>query len=540
MIFHKLFLILNLVVAQPDPEYGDYAIGDYPNYDYNYRTGSAAAETNEVTAPVAYESEPVAYESEPDDVVETGVESTEMVTEAEDLGTTADNGDDDEAPFMAYDLSLAEVVPEEEPETEEPPTDLGRSAFMQRNTVSYVSSINNLGGRLKNTGEIELSWDYDSSHNSYEFYYQELIGNSEPLADYVSFENVVLTFDDDSAPTKVYATFTPFALRKIYRIKVLPIDNSQPSAVSPESTIEVQSSTNEVTHLPGTLYTGGSGFAGQVLLVNDFTDSDFVRTAAGDSVGHVTVVKITFPAACSGVSIDANVDAQYIFTDDAIADTHRIFVFPQTHFSNQLSGPVKAFRYYVSNLGACLTSGNEVDVVTDNSYVSVQTLNADSTTSPQNITMTGMWPIGSSYPPVDYNEQHMVWFDTLIQQATHMGPSVALSAPAITFSTSPCNVYINVADEDDVSPGWGYVNVYDSDYDMTDLFSNVGNPGTVANSNYGMDFKFRALQWMNHIGVSFRYDATEDDCSIVNTAATISFIQLNPAKSLQTATNPLS
>ena len=74
--------------------------------------------------------------------------------------------------------------------------------------------------------QIADHWELNKSLSMnfrYEFYYQELIGNSEPLADYVSFENVVLTFDDDSAPTKVYATFTPFALNKIYRVSYYAI-----------------------------------------------------------------------------------------------------------------------------------------------------------------------------------------------------------------------------------------------------------------------------------------------------------------------------
>ena len=59
---------------------------------------------------------------------------------------------------------------------------------------------------------------------------------------------------------------------------------------------EVQSATTAVTHQPGTIYEGGSGFAGQVLLVNDFSHASYQRADAGDSVGYVTAVKLTFPA----------------------------------------------------------------------------------------------------------------------------------------------------------------------------------------------------------------------------------------------------
>ena len=126
--------------------------------------------------------------------------------------------------------------------------------------------------------------------------------------------------------------------------------------------------------------------------------------------------------ACTSIRIDANVDNSYIYTDGAITNTHRIFVFPQTHFTNQLSGPVKAFRYYVSNMYGCVTDpANDVVVTTSNEYLIVDTLTADATTTPQNVTLNSMWPIGGSYPPTDYAEQHIVWFEQLIQGATHLG-----------------------------------------------------------------------------------------------------------------------
>jgi len=339
--------------------------------------------------------------------------------------------------------------------------------------------------------------------------------------------------------TRTQATFTPGATNTVYRIRVTPQDNDLAVAVANYIEQEVQSATTAVTHQPGTIYEGGSGFAGQVLLVNDFSHASYQRADAGDSVGYVTAVKLTFPAACTSIRIDANVDNSYIYTDGAITNTHRIFVFPQTHFTNQLSGPVKAFRYYVSNMYGCVTDpAVDVVVTTSNEYLTVDTLTADATTTPQNITLNSMWPIGGAYPPTDYAEQHVVWFDQLIQGATHLGPSVALSAPVIGFTTAPCNVYVSIVGEVDAggngySPGWGYVTTYDSNLSMTDLFS---NPGT---TNLGSAFVFRALEWLNHIGISIRYSVQDANCQIVQASGTISYIKLNPAYTLTTAVNPV-
>merc|ERR1711970_1613007 len=124
----------------------------------------------------------------------------------------------------------------------------------------------------------------------------------------------------------------------------------------------------------------------------------------------------------------------------------------------------------------------------------------------------GMWPSDGGYPPVEYTEQHIVWFDTLIQQMTHLGPSTALAAPRISFNTGICSVHVNLA--------------------MTDLFS---NPGT---TNFGSTFQFQALPWLNHIGISFRYDTSDPDCLVIASAGTVTYLQLDDTKNLSTAVNP--
>ena len=69
------------------------------------------------------------------------------------------------------------------------------------------------------------------------------------------------------------------------------------------------------------------------------------------------------------------------------------------------------------------TTKNDIVVETDLNYITRTSVNVDGTTSPSNVTVTAMWPSDGAYPPVQFTEQHIVWFDTLIQQATHLGKS---------------------------------------------------------------------------------------------------------------------
>ena len=52
----------------------------------------------------------------------------------------------------------------------------------------------------------------------------------------------------------------------------------------------------------------------------------------------------------------------------------------QTHFSNQFSGAIKAFHFYVSGMSNCLTDTSTVAYAIDNSYLTVQTDTVDATT----------------------------------------------------------------------------------------------------------------------------------------------------------------
>ena len=86
----------------------------------------------------------------------------------------------------------------------------------------------------------------------------------------------------------------------------------------------------------------------------------------------------------------------------------------------------------------CVTDPeNDVTVETDLSYITRASVNVDGTTSPSNVTVTAMWPSDGAYPPVQFTEQHIVWFDTLIQQATHLGKWIKnlLTPPSQNFST---------------------------------------------------------------------------------------------------------
>ena len=56
---------------------------------------------------------------------------------------------------------------------------------------------------------------------------------------------------------------------------------------------------------------------------------------------------------------------------------------------------------------------------------------------------------------------------------------------------------------------------------MTDLFS---DPGT---SNYGTTFVFQALEWLNHIGVTFRFDSSSADCLTIASSGTVTYLTLD-------------
>ena len=91
-------------------------------------------------------------------------------------------------------------------------------------------------------------------------------------------------------------------------------------------------------------------------------------------------------------------------------------------FVNAFGGPLKAFHYYISGMGGCITdTANDITVTTDLTYLETITDSVDGNTTPSNITVNAMWPSDGSYPPVEYTEQHVVWFDTIIQQMTHLG-----------------------------------------------------------------------------------------------------------------------
>ena len=132
----------------------------------------------------------------------------------------------------------------------------------------------------------------------------------------------------------------------------------------------------------------------------------------------------------------------------------------------------------------------------------------------------------------------ILWFNKLHILVSHarifsfldskifLGPSLALAPPRVTFSTGSCQVYINIAEETDsagagYSVGWGYLNEYNSQLQMTDLFS---NPGT---TNYGTSFVFQALEWLNHIGVTFRFDSSSADCLTIASSGTVTYLTLD-------------
>merc|ERR1711990_641023 len=192
------------------------------------------------------------------------------------------------APEMADDfvvMNEPEVSEEAEEVTEGDAAGLGRLNMDQfwfpvgknedAGTPVYVAPVSRLEGELLADGDIQLSWDVNAAHaGGYTFEFQIIEGNYESTTEYASLAGVVMGYNSDN--TKATATFTPGALKTVYRIRVVALDASDNA--SDGQTINVQSATNEVDHQPGTIYTGNSGFAGQILLPTDFTHASYVKT----------------------------------------------------------------------------------------------------------------------------------------------------------------------------------------------------------------------------------------------------------------------
>jgi len=406
-------------------------------------------------------------------------------------------------------------------------SDMGRSNFYApastggRNQAT-VAGISDLKLALKSNTDFEFTWAYDATHTEYNFEYQVLVGNYQNVTDWTNYASAGIQMATDGVTTT--ATLSPPADNYVYRFRITPFVNTD--AGSP-SEIDGQSPTDNVIHQPGDVYNGGGGFAAQILLPTDFANTAYVKTATADTVGYALAVLVTFPSGCPLIEISADVDGSYIYTDPSISDNHRIFFFPETHFSNQFSGPIKAFHYYVSNAAytGCDVSdpANAVTVSLANGYIL-------RTTEAAQFNVEGMWPADAAYPPVNYVEQHVVNLTDYIQPATHVGPSRALSAPRIYFVTDPCDVTINV--EEGTSPGWGFVNSMVSTLDITDLWANAPT------SNTGSQFKLQALIWLTQVGIAFRYDTTIVGCETIMSSASITFLEIDPAFGLTTAVNP--
>lgn len=396
-------------------------------------------------------------------------------------------------------------------------------------TVNSLYDVQASLGKLADgvTDAFIFEWTYDSTHTAYAFQYQELEGNYANVTDYTPF--VGTPEASTNAGRTIYALAQP-ASNKVYRWKIEPT-----VGVNYGSATEVlaQSTTTSVIHQAGELYEGGGGFAGQILLPTSFDNTNFIKVDQGagvgdsnaaDSVGYVLAVKVQFPAGCPSIRVDADVDPNFIYTDPAITDNHRIFVFPQTHFSNQFSGPIRSFHYYVSgaNYAGCSFTDPAVDVT-----VSVANNYIVSTSEAAEIEPLAGWPSGSSYPPVEWTENRIVNLTDLIQPASHIGPSRALAAPRIDLTVN-CAVSFNV--EAGLSPGWGFVNENDGTLDITDLWANTPTSNTVS------AVSLQALEWLTQVGIAYRVDIQA--CPVVDVTGTVSFLELNPASMLVKAVNP--
>merc|ERR1712176_163351 len=148
------------------------------------------------------------------------------------------------------------------------------------------------------------------------------------------------------------------------------------------------------------------------------------------------------------------------------------------------------------------------------------------TTEAVDVVVTDVFPSDFNYPPTIWTHQVQINMTTLIQNDIQQGVSRAVSTPRVDVSTGACTVIVSVQGETYTSaneghaPGWGYVNTYDSNLVMTDLWANTdhNNPPT---SNTGSSFIFVALDYNTYIGLHLRND--ESACPTVTTTASATF-----------------
>jgi len=439
--------------------------------------------------------------------------------------SSADESDDDDAAEIQNDFVATEAPVEEAEEAEDvAPADIARNYFPQYDdpVESGVNSIANLKVTLAANGNFEFTWIYDATHTDYNFEYQILEGNYQNVTDWTQYSSgsVDMTTDGTTTTTTLAAPY----LNAMFRWRITPFVGVDAGHAG---SVDAQSATDDVYHMPGTVYEGGGGYAAQILLPTDFSAGNYVPTDTNDALGYAIAVLVQFPAGCPDISVNFDVDGNYVYTDATVPNNHRLFVFPETHFSNQFSGPIKAFHYYVE--GAAYTGcdlsdpANSVTVSIANGYLV-------RTTEAAKIDIGGIWPGDSSYPPVLYNEQHKINLTDYVQPATHIGPSRAISAPRIYFSTDPCEVSINV--QEGLSPGWGFLNYYTSALDITDLWV-----APEAGSNTGTGFKLQALIWLTEVGITFIYDTSIAGCETVLSTGTVTFLELDMTN-LSKAVNP--
>lgn len=476
------------------------------------------AQTAETTTELIYDVYDDSY------VFETTVEPTTLPAPTTTATTTAAPED-----YVLYDVpeattSAPEVVEE---------ADLIDARSNARNTVVTVNSLVNLQLELLADGDFQFSWNYDSTHTTYKFEFQEIEGNNQNVTDWVVFAGSVGSSVDVST---TIITLTPTGPNKVFRWRITPLVATTEGSYSE---IVGQSRTNAVVHQPGTPYTGNGGFAAQVLLPTDFSNTNFMTTSASDTNGYVIAILVQFPAGCPSITVTSDLSEYYVYKDPALTDNHRIYVFHQTHFSSQFSGPVKAFHYYVSGAayGGCDLSDpeNSVTVSVANSQYLVRTTEAT------DVVVTDVFPSDYNYPPSTWTHQVQVNMTTLIQPDVQQGVSRAISVPRVDVSNN-CTVQVSVQGEvyasptePTHSPGWGYLNTYNSNLYMTDLWATANNGTTVGNS--GTNFIFVTLDWNRYMGLHLRNNA--DNCPVLITTAAATFVELNPAKNLALAVAPV-
>ena len=148
-----------------------------------------------------------------EEVIGSTVEATTIFFQADTTATTVSSEYEyeDYQNAMANDVGLADTEEEEE-EEEAIMTGFARTG----GTSGSVAPPNQATLELLANKDFRFTWDYDASHATYLFEYQELVGNYQHTGEYVTFESSSISMTTDSITTTT--ELTPPAEGVVYRV----------------------------------------------------------------------------------------------------------------------------------------------------------------------------------------------------------------------------------------------------------------------------------------------------------------------------------